>query len=674
MYPLRHLIFILNFSFIFLSGLQAQVDTVYGPTTFELGEVKITARLQDPGSNEIGFTEMTHFNRKDVAEALQLIPGLDYLNSGPRNESVITVRGFNLRQVPVYLDGIPVYVTYDGYVDLGNYLVQDITKISVSKGFSSILYGPNTLGGAINLVTRKPEKKYEFEGSTGLYIDQGGINGWHSHLHAGSRMKNFYFQAGYSYLDRESYSLSNKYEPITSVPDGIHNNSDRRNLKVTIKAGLAPNSTDEYAISFMTQQGEKGIPVYAGTDPNQRLRYWRFPSVFNQGAHLISKTHVGHTGFLKTRIFYDSYGSNLRSYDDSTYTSQESGSSFTSIYEDDSFGGSAEYNMGYIGKHNLKAAIHYKLDHHREHNTYPVNETVRHMKDQSFSIGVEEDFSLSKNILIIAGISYNIRDNIRADNYYSPSDSIFPFPENRDDALNAQVGMDYHISNNQDIRISLARKTRFGTMKDRYSYRLGRSIPNPALKSESALHADLSYSFQKPGLFHLDLALFSSLLDDAIQQVYGVDPDNSAVFQLQNTGQAVHYGLESDILFMLYNSFTTGLQYSYVERKNLSQPELLFTDVPAHKIFGYLKYEKPEIFYILLNCGFNSKRPSTSDGMFIAEAFFLSNIKASLKIWKTIFLEGGINNIFDADYCYYEGYPEEGRNFEFMVRYSFSSK
>jgi iron complex outermembrane receptor protein len=671
MHYLQRVAYIIITSTFLYVQTNAQVDTVYGPTTFELGEVKITARIKDAGTFEIWPQKIEQFDRKNVAEALQLIPGLTYVNSGPRNEAMITVRGFDLRQVPVYLDGIPVYVMYDGYVDLGNFLVQDLAKIAVSKGVSSILYGPNTLGGAINLVTRKPENKLEFEGSTGLYAGHGRYNGWHSEFHTGSRLKKFYFQAGYSLLDRDSYSLSNKYEPPYPGYNGILDNSDRRDMKLNFKAGLVPNSTDEYALSLMTQQSTKGIPVYAGTDPDQRVRYWRFPDYDNSGINFISKTSLEPAGFLKTRVFYERYYSDLRSYDDSTYTSQERGSSFTSIYFDDSFGGSVEYNMDFFGAHNLKAAVHYKYDHHREHNTHPVNETVRHMKDQYISLGLEENFTPVQNILIIGGVSYDFRDNIQADNYDAQTDSIFPFPANRDAALNAQIGLDYNISEIHNIRISLARKTRFGTMKDRYSYRLGRSLPNPTLKSESALHADISYSLTKTNLIQLEASLFYSLLNDVIQEVYGVDPDNSAVYQLQNTGKAVFYGLETDAAIIPDTSFMAGLSYTYLKRKNLSRPELIFTNVPEHKVFGYLKYEKPTKFYILFNSGFNSERPSTSDGLYVAEAFFISNIKVSIKVWKIFVLEAGINNLFDVSYCYYEGYPEEGRNFEFTIRYSF---
>jgi iron complex outermembrane receptor protein len=654
--------------------LKSQTDTTETILTFELGEVKISAQKKNLGTDELSLTEIQQFNQNNAAGALQLIPGLFYSNSGQRNESVVNVRGFDLRQVPVYLDGIPVYVTYDGYVDLGNFLVQDLALISVSKGVSSVLYGPNTLGGAINLITRKPEKIFELEGSTGFYAGFDKLNGWHSELHAGSKLNKFYVQAGYSFIDRNSYSLSKKYEFPYFTDDRILDNSYRRDAKWNIKAGILPNSTDEYALSFMSQNGSKGIPVYAGADTNMPIRYWQFPEVYNRGINLISRTAMGPTGFLKTRFYYDQYYSDLRSYDDSGYSLQEKKSSFTSIYFDDSFGGSVEYHMDIAAKHNLKAALHYKYDHHRENNIWPVNEAVRHMKDQFISAGVEENFSPVKNMLIIGGISYNFRDNLEADNYNAARDSIFPFPANRDAALNAQIGLEYHIAQNQDAGISLARKTRFATMKDRYSYRLGRSLPNPELNSESAFHIDLNYSAKAGDFFNSDVSFFCSLLDNTIQAVYGVDPGNPSLYQMQNTGKAVFYGVETDISFMPVNSLVLGLQYTYLKRKNQSHPDILFTDVPRHRIFGYLKYDIPGWFYIIFDSGFNSEKPSTSDGLYVAKGFFLANIKASIKVLKAFSIEAGIENLFDANYCYYEGYPEEGRNFNVSLRYSFSTK
>jgi iron complex outermembrane receptor protein len=72
----------------------------------------------------------------------------------------MTVRGFTTRgQVPFLLDGIPISVPYDGYVDFNCFLATDLAVRQVDKGYVSPLIGPNALGGTINLVTKEPTKQ-----------------------------------------------------------------------------------------------------------------------------------------------------------------------------------------------------------------------------------------------------------------------------------------------------------------------------------------------------------------------------------------------------------------------------------------------------------------------------------------------------------------------------------
>lgn len=93
----------------------------YGQSrTFQLGEVAITSQKQDSIA-AINQATMTKLQRLNVATALNLLPGITLGNIGPRNEAVVYLRGFDLRQVPVFIDGIPVYVPYDGYVDLARF-------------------------------------------------------------------------------------------------------------------------------------------------------------------------------------------------------------------------------------------------------------------------------------------------------------------------------------------------------------------------------------------------------------------------------------------------------------------------------------------------------------------------------------------------------------------------
>ncbi len=91
-----------------------------------------------------------------VTEALRNMPGvLAAEPTGSRNEAYGRIRGFStVGQVGLYLDGMPVYVPYDGYADLNRFLLSDLAEIQVTKGYSSPLLGTNNMAGSINMVTR----------------------------------------------------------------------------------------------------------------------------------------------------------------------------------------------------------------------------------------------------------------------------------------------------------------------------------------------------------------------------------------------------------------------------------------------------------------------------------------------------------------------------------------
>ncbi len=85
---------------------------------------------------------------------------------------------------------LPLYVPYDGYVDFGRFTTFDLAEIQVASGGASLLYGPNILGGAINLVSRRPERP--LEGDVRLGIADGGER--KAAVNLGGRRGDWYFQ------------------------------------------------------------------------------------------------------------------------------------------------------------------------------------------------------------------------------------------------------------------------------------------------------------------------------------------------------------------------------------------------------------------------------------------------------------------------------------------------
>jgi iron complex outermembrane receptor protein len=87
-------------------------------TPFNLGRIEVNVADSTPIAATVDESEYRQRDLRVVTDALNLLPGVSMQRIGPRNERGVFIRGFDVRQVPLYIDGIPVYVPYDGYVDM----------------------------------------------------------------------------------------------------------------------------------------------------------------------------------------------------------------------------------------------------------------------------------------------------------------------------------------------------------------------------------------------------------------------------------------------------------------------------------------------------------------------------------------------------------------------------
>jgi len=640
----------LQFTILVVVDAQYIADTTQpGTRVFQLGEIVITGKADKVS---ITASEMQKLNRHDVATSLNILPSLVMANVGARNEGTIYLRGFDVRSVPVYADGIPVYVPYDGYMDLSRFTTADLSRIEVSKGFSSVLFGPNAMGGTVNMISLKPSRKLEAHAKAGVMSGKGYL----ANLNLGSNLGKLYFQGSFSRLDRDHFPLSHGFDTSTYQKDRDRDNSYRKDTKVNAKIGFSPNKTDEYSVNYIYQHGEKGNPVYLGHDPAIRVRYWQWPYWDKQSVYFISKNAVGKASYIRTRLYFDQFKNEVKSFDNGTYSTQDNRSSFTSIYNDNTYGGSMEAGTDRIRNNNLRIAVHMKSDHHREHN---VGEPVRRVADNTYSFGTEDIFFPVKGLKIIPGISYNLRKSIVAEDYNSTSQEINDFPANKNAAADLQMALYYRISEKISLGIMTAHRTRFATMKDRYSYKLGIALPNPELRAEHATNFELSADLSFSGKLSLHPAIFYSRLNNTIQLVDEVQPGLS---QMQNTGESEFAGAEIDVTYKISRKFMLSANYSYIERHNLTNPGIKFIDVPNHKIFTMVDFAPVEKLELGASFEYDAERYSTSYGI-INPAFTLFNVQISYAFARMCKIECGLDNVFDKNYSLVEGYPEAGRNF-----------
>ncbi|OAV72023.1 enterobactin receptor protein [Bacteroidales bacterium Barb4] len=682
----------LSLSLVFLFGIAtsvyAQSDSI--SNVYTLGEISVFGTKSGKLlTNKVNETQFLEFNKVNLTEAANLLPGLTITGGGgERNEGQIFLRGFGSLQTPIFYDGIPIYVPYDGNVDINRFTTFDLSQITVSKGLTSILYGPNTMGGAINLVSRKPVKAFEVTGISGLKLSGEGLNGHNLSANIGTRQEKFYLLGSLSYLDNAFLSLPKKFTAGTNEDGGRRENSDTEDFKFSAKAGYTPNATDEYSLNVIVQNAEKGIPIGV----NGNALYRRYPEYNKNSVYYRSKTVLGKTTSMSITAFYDKFYNIMGQYDDAGYILQNKNNAFQSVYDDYSAGGSANFSSSYFNNNLLKLSLYEKYDSHKEHNAdiaentatgqlAKTGEPIQEYLDNTVSVGLEDVYSLNESIDLIAGINYSYRGNNQAQEYGThyltgEKNVAWNFPTGSDDAFNYQLAAVYTPVENHEISLSASRKSRFATQKERYSSRFGTTVPNPDLASEFSWIFDLSYKGSIQSNFQYEVSVFYNAIDNAIYALtipgkYRPDSINLMVTN-QNVGKSYAAGYEIALGYRPVNELTLGANYSYIYRENKENPDLKFTDVPAHKAVFFGKFSLPNHpkTYLHIDWELNSKRYNTSAGETLP-GFGLVNAKLSTKVWSGFGLEAGVKNLFDKEYSYHLNYPREGRTFLTSVVYDF---
>jgi iron complex outermembrane receptor protein len=630
--------------------------------TFQLGTVEVVGQANATPVNEdkIGRDALENFDRDTVGSAVALVPGMS-VSHNSRNEDIVYLRGFDVRQVPLFIDGVPTYVPYDGYVDFGRFTTFDLAEIRVAKGAASLLYGPNTLGGAINLVTRKPVKA--FEGDVRAGFASGSEKKAAANL--GGNQGVWYYQVGASYLDAESYPLSKDYQGNAVEDSGYRNNAYRTDKKVSLKLGITPNATDEFAVGYVKQEGEKGNPPYAGTAAGG-IRYWRWPYWDVESTYAVGNMAIGTDHVVKLRAYDDTYRNSIWAYTNGNYSTQINNTSFPSRYNDGSRGVSAEVASYLIRNNELRLAYHYKEDRHNEWNP---NIPDKNFKDATTSLALEDAVAIASAWHLRLGASHDRRETKEAHTYTKGDTS----------RNNWLAALDYDVAAGVAVYGSVARKSRFPTIKDRYSFRLGSALYNPDLKPETANNVEAGVKAKPWQGGYVQAALFRSRIEDAIQTVVVSAPGqcasgptpNVTCNQMQNVGKARHQGVELS-LTQQAEAWSAGVNYTYLDRDNLSNPALPLSDAPRHKVFLFVGWKPADAWEVQGTVdNENGRTVARGSGYTDVGGFTLLGAKLVWKPVRDTAIEVGVANLLDQNYELSDGYPMPGRTWFANAKYSF---
>ena len=667
------------------TATQAEDDNAFG-----LGQIIVTGR-RDPGisvgQDSVGQEALYTFDRRTLDEAANLIPGVTAGNSGgSRNERLLFVRGFDRFQVPLSIDGIRVYLPADNRLDYGRFLTPDIAEIQVAKGYASVLDGPGAMGGAVNLVTRKPTRALEIEGRAQLNLDRDATYaGLTTFGLIGTRQDKWYAQASYTANVVDHWDLPGSFNGTVNEDGGARDFSKAEDWRVNAKVGFTPNATDEYVLSYTRQEGRKNAPLHLSDTSNVSLRNWKWPQWNIESFYFLSTTALGDQATLKTRAYYNELANLLQSFDNRSQTTQSLPRAFDSPYDDKAYGGSAQLDLRLAEADTLAIAFHYRRDEHNEAQVSRPTSPLRTVEpnqrsvERTWSAAIENRLDLTPALRLTLGGSYDWRDLDEAQEFGVPQGAtgasrLFSYPLRNASAWNAQGRLDWRGQDGIEAHASLSSRARFPTLFERFSSQFGTAEANPDLKPERATSAEIGAS-RSFGPFTVAAAAYYSWLTDALVSVR--TPEN--LNRRENLGSADYYGAELSVDLHLATTLDAGVNYSYIHRSfdvgaapagGLIRPFEL-TDVPDHKGFAFVTWHPLTALSITPSVEFASNRttvtPASANGLaplyYRTGDYITAAFRAEFDVSDRLGISAGARNLFDRSYTLTDGFPEPGRSF-----------
>lgn len=241
----------------------------------------------------------------DSLRAVEPVPTMDQVlremplvqvRANSRGESQLSLRGAGERQVAVLVDGVPLTLGWDHRTDLSVLPMTAARSITLVRGLSSVLHGPNVLGGVVEVgVARSPDpieapEPTRFMGS----VDQlgghtlGAVTAAVTSAGSGSLK----LRAGAGYRSRPGFARSHGLpDPFAAGDTRI--NSDLRHVDGFLAARYAGGAGQWASFSASGFDAERGVPPELHTD---KPRFWRYPDARRMVAALSAGTGDRATG------------------------------------------------------------------------------------------------------------------------------------------------------------------------------------------------------------------------------------------------------------------------------------------------------------------------------------------------------------------------------------------
>ena len=679
---------------------------------------------------------------QDIPNYLSQLPSTTFYseNGNGIGYNYLSIRGFDQRRISVSINGIPQNDPEDHniyWLDFPD-LLASTELIQVQRGAGSGVIGYPAIGGSINIITSPFSEKAEID----ISASYGSFN---------TRKYSASFSSGlidnkYSVYAKLSQTLSSGYRNASwSKLNSYHFSAVRYDYKLTtqinlfggpISDGLAYSGIAKFAVK--DKQLRKDNYSYWEADENGysytlKRRSDEIENFSQPHFEILNEYLFGEKVKLNSALFlvlgsgfFDYDGSWSVYYDDYFRLNQNGYDSnyvptntlIRAQVENKQFGWipkiSIEHTNGQLiigGEFRIHRSEHWGNINYAENLVPGITKDYKYYfyngANDIFSGFVHESFNLSDNVNLLGEVQLAYHKYRLYNEKYVGTDFTVD-----DLFINPRIGMNYKISDNQNVFLSFARVTREPRLKNYYD--AAESSGGELPKFE--LNADNSYNFNSPlvkpetmndfevgtsfnnDVLSVKLNLFYMIFNNEIAKNGKLDRFGQPI--TGNVEQTTHTGIEVSAVLKLYDEFELFGNVSYSHNKIntgsyfISDTETI--DISGNTLGGFpsflfnagLQYQNKNIFlklngkyvgqfysdnfdtklsdYLNTYPGFLDYNDNINEEYFVVDFYgsYDLNLFNSLSNSK-LYLQ--VNNIFDKLYSAYaigkEFFPAADRNF-----------
>jgi len=127
--------------------------------TYPLEGITVVGRYQPFFSDQVTVIkreQIKELHPRSVCELLESVPGVFIQRSGgATGQAQVRIRGADPKHVLVLIDGQKANPSGNGVADLNTIPIEMVERVEIHKGGASAEFGPNALGGVINIITHQ---------------------------------------------------------------------------------------------------------------------------------------------------------------------------------------------------------------------------------------------------------------------------------------------------------------------------------------------------------------------------------------------------------------------------------------------------------------------------------------------------------------------------------------